>query len=138
MLMGDFNVVRKASERLVGYDCRAALSFNQRLRDIEMEELASKGPWFTWSNKRGGLGDNKSRLDRVLVNEEWLNTFKDAETVIFSPGISDHCSLVVTMLPGVTRHRPFKFYNFWMGHNLFKSTVSDSWNEPVFATPSNA
>lgn len=53
--LGDFNTVRVAPERLVGFDSTAALEFNECLSDIEHDDLPSKGFWFTWSNKRGGL-----------------------------------------------------------------------------------
>lgn len=65
---GDFNVVRQMSERLVGFDCNSALEFNYRLDCIEMDDMPFKGLLFMWSNKRGGMGHIKSKLDRVLIN----------------------------------------------------------------------
>ena len=67
--MGDFNVVLKSSERIGEFDHNSAAEFSQCLVDIEMEELPTRGCWFTWSNKQGGGGANMSRIDRVLVNE---------------------------------------------------------------------
>lgn len=73
--LGDFNVALRSSERMGDFDSSAAGEFNQCLIDINMEELATRGSWFTWSNKRGGGGANMSRIDRVLVNGDWLDMF---------------------------------------------------------------
>lgn len=61
--MGDFNTVRLSSERLLGFDSLAASEFNQCLSDICQDDLPIKGFWYTWTNKRGGAGDNKSKLE---------------------------------------------------------------------------
>ncbi|KAI8550743.1 hypothetical protein RHMOL_Rhmol06G0131900 [Rhododendron molle] len=63
-----------------------------------MEELITRGAWFTWTNRRGGAGANMSRLDRVIVNASWLDVFPESEALVHSPGISDHCSLLVSVL----------------------------------------
>ncbi|KAH7836824.1 hypothetical protein Vadar_006119 [Vaccinium darrowii] len=64
------------------------------LEAIEVDDLAAKGFWYTWLNKRGGEGDNKSKLDRVLVHTSWLDTFREAEAVFHFPGVSAHCAAV--------------------------------------------
>lgn len=62
-------MVRSPNERLEGFDGNASAEFNQCIEDINMQEMITKGFWYTWSNKRGGNGANKSRLDRVLIND---------------------------------------------------------------------
>lgn len=107
------------------------LEFRNCLFDINMEELVTKGAWFTWSNRRGGGGANMSKIDRVVVNASWLDTFPDSEALAHSPGISDHCSLLVTVCKDVNCKKPFKFFNFWMKHHKFKELVSSSWSIPI-------
>lgn len=77
--MGDFNSVRAASERLVGFDVAASSEFNQCLSDISHDDMPARGFWFTWTNKQGGAGDNKSRIDRVTSNNQWLVSFPNCE-----------------------------------------------------------
>lgn len=112
--MGDFNTVRSASERIVGFDSNVAADFNQCLADIMHDDLPAKGFWFTWTNKRGGLGDNKSRIDRVISNNQWLVSFPACEASFLAPGMSDHCPMVLTVLPCLHRKGSFKFFNFWL------------------------
>lgn len=66
--LGDYNVVRKMAERMEGFHNDAAVEFNDCLHDLKLEDMPTKGFWYTWTNKRGGLGDNKSKLDRAMVN----------------------------------------------------------------------
>ncbi|KAI8558971.1 hypothetical protein RHMOL_Rhmol04G0137800 [Rhododendron molle] len=72
--LGDFNVVRKTNERLEGFDT-ASTEFIDCLASLEMDDMLAKGFWYTWTNKRGGLGANMSKLDRAFVNLTWMNVF---------------------------------------------------------------
>lgn len=45
--LGDFNIVRAASERLDGYDGSASAEFNDCPSAIEHDDLPTKGLWFT-------------------------------------------------------------------------------------------
>lgn len=131
VLMGDFNVVRSPDERIVGFDEVAASDFNNCLDEICMHNMVTKGYWFMWTNKRGGLGDNKSRLDRVLVNDGWLDLFRDSEVVGHAPGVSDHCALVLTVVPNRYKACPFRLFNFWMADSRFGDLLGSSWGQDV-------
>lgn len=41
--MGDFNVFRKANEKLAGFDGRAAADLNICIEDVHVEDMPSKG-----------------------------------------------------------------------------------------------
>ncbi|XP_058185632.1 uncharacterized protein LOC131302856 [Rhododendron vialii] len=57
MMFGDFNSVRTHAERVDSdsFDVSSAVDFNECLEDIDMEDMASKGFWFTWTNRRVDL-----------------------------------------------------------------------------------
>jgi hypothetical protein len=107
---GDF--VRKLSERLEGFDHAASMDLNTCLEDVGMDDMPFKGLWFTWSNKRGGQGTVKSKLDRVNINGTWMDFFSESEAIFLAPGISDHCFILVNVLPDIQRRRPFPFFIF--------------------------
>ena len=70
---GDFNAIRRRSER-VGSRVRDDLSseingFNRFIDDNLLLDIPLVGKKFTWFNSNGLA---KSRLDRVLVSEEWM------------------------------------------------------------------
>lgn len=133
--LGDFNVVRRSDERLVGFDSSAACEFNDCLAHIGMDDMPYKGYWFTWSNRRAGLGEIRSKLDRVMINAGWLDSFPESEAIFESPGISDPSPMFVTVLPETHKKRPFKFFNFWMKHARFKEELGKSWCKPVTDHP---
>lgn len=128
VLMGDFNVVRRPDERLEGFNESAAADFNSCLEDKSMHEMVTKGYWFTWSNKRSGLGDSKSELDRVVVNDGCMDLFRESEVVGHAPEISDHCAVVLNVVQDRFKACPFKFFNFWMADKRFKDHLISSWD----------
>ncbi|XP_024010659.1 uncharacterized protein LOC112086114 [Eutrema salsugineum] len=59
------------------------------VRQCNLIDMGYHGPWFTWCNKRQeGLIHKK--LDRVLVNEEWLLNHPYSYSVFKAGGVSDH------------------------------------------------
>lgn len=69
----DFNAIRKEEERMgrgTVIDYRDIMSFNDFISNANLVELPLWGRSYTWYRKDGSC---KSKLDRFLVNEEWLN-----------------------------------------------------------------
>ncbi|XP_020693913.1 uncharacterized protein LOC110107837 [Dendrobium catenatum] len=78
-LIGDFNCCRFTSEKLGGspITLSALTDFNNMIFSNGLKDLNSVGLKYTWFNQRS---DNPIhiKLDRVLVNEGWLNAFADS------------------------------------------------------------
>ena len=127
-MLGDFNFVRKYKERLDEEisDSSAAEEFNSCLEDIDTEDMPSKGFWFTWTNKRGGVGDIKSRISRDMVNSAWKHCFPDSEAVFSAHGTSD---------AEVSRKKPVKIFNFWMNNTKFTRLLQGSWSQEIVGSP---
>ena len=89
----------------------------------------------TWSNrKREGFVAKK--LDRALINAQWLFFFPFSKVEFLPPGVSDHCPIIVQLSHQTySPPRPFKFFNFWARHSGFLQTVKASWELPVVGTP---
>jgi hypothetical protein len=82
----DFHSVRILEEKwgsdsLYSYE----IEFNDCLNSLEVMDLNFGGCFFTWSNKIEGSSFVARKLDRVLVNEEWLCKFGKT-CVDFPPG----------------------------------------------------
>lgn len=58
-----------------------------------------------------------------MVNSGWQAQFPDSEAVFQAPGMSDHCPIVVSILPQARRKSFFKFFSFWMSHEKFLSIL---------------
>lgn len=66
-----------------------------------------------------------------MVNPGWFDVFPNSEGVFLAPGVSDHCSLVVSITTDRRRKKPFKIFNFWMKNPNFKEVLVSSWSAPV-------
>ena len=127
--LGDFNVILDSHESVGGRQCsdQGILEFAQLVNDICIQDLRYTGLYFTWSNST-----IRKKLDRAMVNPEWLVKFPSSFTQFMPQGISDHSPMVVNILNSARRKgMPFKFYNCWTSIETFPHTVHSSWSTPM-------
>jgi hypothetical protein len=94
---GDFKVVRNEEElRSVrnGFMSADYVPFNCFIDDNMLVDLPLHGRNLTWFK-----GDVKSmsRLDQLLLSEEWCLLWPNCTQVALLHGLSDHCPLVLTI-----------------------------------------
>ncbi|KAK3204578.1 hypothetical protein Dsin_018624 [Dipteronia sinensis] len=105
--------------------------FNDCLQSSELVDLRFSGFLHTWCNKRSN-GCISKKLDRVLVNNDWLAKFQNSEVIFLPPSISDHCPSVVKLgLQGIKKNCPFKIFNFLTARSEFLPLVEKCWQEQV-------
>jgi hypothetical protein len=137
MLSGDFNVVEHLAEKwgsdsLNSYE----LEFGECLNDLEVIDLKFSGFFFTWNNKSEGAGFIARKLDRVLVNEEWLGRFGGTNVDFLSAGVSDHSPGLITVGSLVSfGPKPIKFCNFWLEHGDYMEWLSNCWMQEINGVP---
>ncbi|KAK3221965.1 hypothetical protein Dsin_008990 [Dipteronia sinensis] len=136
IVLDDFNVSWSGGESIGG--CSKILSameeFNDCLQSSELDDLHFSGFLHTWCNKRSN-GCISRKLDRVLVNNDWLVKFENSEVIFLPPSISDHCPSVVKLgLQGFKKNRPFKIFNFLTDIADFLPLVERCWQEQVHGT----
>ncbi|XP_062119222.1 uncharacterized protein LOC133832969 [Humulus lupulus] len=132
IVLGDFNAIFSYQDRNGGrpitakevYDAQNWLSLGQ------LDEFRCVGSSYTWSNKHE-IGDRiYSKLDRVFTNEKWLNLFPNTEGICKWDSILDHSYCVIkNHVIGNIGIKPFRFFDCWMFHSMFKVIVLDSWNK---------
>ncbi|XP_052287360.1 uncharacterized protein LOC127898893 [Citrus sinensis] len=131
LLGGDFNTILYNSEKKGGSPMGAGVCrlFQSWFHSHGMHDLPFHGPRFTWS--RGNLF---KRLDRVICNGDWAQTYA-ASTVLHLPKfISDHRPLLVKENINPPRNlnsRPFRFQAAWLTNDGFKDFVATSWDRNV-------
>ncbi|KAG5601445.1 hypothetical protein H5410_032815 [Solanum commersonii] len=81
--------------------------FQECINDYNLTELTTVGRKFTWTN-----GHVFSRIDRALVNADWVLHMPLAQVLTMDPLFSDHSPLSIN----VEKHkdakkRPFRLYN---------------------------
>ncbi|XP_028073502.1 uncharacterized protein LOC114275708 [Camellia sinensis] len=83
--------------------------FNSYILASELDDLSYSGCQFTWANKRDCREYIATKIDRVLVNESWLDKFSNSTAIFLPSTIFDHSSAVVTVSDVVTSYKkPFK------------------------------
>ncbi|XP_021971973.1 uncharacterized protein LOC110867144 [Helianthus annuus] len=111
VMMGDFNEVRDASERLNSEFVEAnADVFNQFILSAGVVEYNMGGGNYTYISDNG---KKLSKLDRFLVclgfREQWPN----ATVLALDRVASDHRPIILSTVQTDFGHIPFRFFNSW-------------------------
>jgi len=128
-LLGDFNVVRTTSEMLggdVSWD-NGMHDFNTCISSLGLEDLRAVGSHLTWTNCQL---DNPilRKLDRALVNSDWMLSMADSQVNFASRGLSDHCPIILqTGISFPKVKKPFKFFNYMLEVEGFQEVLDSVW-----------
>ncbi|KAH0695122.1 hypothetical protein KY290_021422 [Solanum tuberosum] len=135
---GDFNVILREEEKLGGlaFTQAEAVDFAQCLNNCAIAELKFSRSIFTWWNGRVEEECIFKRLDRVLVNHEFLDLYPTSEVHHLVRQGSDHAPLhVVYNTIEQPIIKPFRFLNFWTKHKGFKEVVQQHWKSDRHGSP---
>lgn len=127
LIMGDFNAVLRDDERS---NC---ITPNSRYYSQDLWECCAAnglvdapftGSVFTWTDRTVW-----SKLDRVMVNHEWLHLDYCCNASFLPITLdSDHSLCLANILKSITpKAKPFKFFNMWCGHSDFIPLVHSNW-----------
>ncbi|KAK4426373.1 hypothetical protein Salat_1405900 [Sesamum alatum] len=102
---------------------------NRRSMWEKLMELgqAMNMPWLILDNDSNPVW---CKLDRVLLNNEWLEASLQCNAH-FSPlgCLSDHLPGIITLFdPPAPKPKPFRFFNMWAEHPDFLAAVEAGWN----------
>lgn len=111
MALGDYNCILNIEDRSTSAKgkWKEAKPLQKLLLDVGLYDFKFVGEFFTWNNKRKGGERIYSKIDRVLVNAEWEDTFQEAQALFLPPNISDHSPAVVVLKEKRQKKIPFKF-----------------------------
>ncbi|XP_028555063.1 uncharacterized protein LOC110115909 [Dendrobium catenatum] len=113
-IIGDFNCCRYHNEKAGGIQLNNTKlgEFNKVIFNSGLHDLSSSGHFFTWHNQQPG-NPIHIKLDRVLINDAWLNVFPNSYYIVGDPNCSDHSPLILSNNLIVKKgHSPlFSFYN---------------------------
>ena len=132
-ILGDFNAVRKNSERK-GLNYRGSTAtrevqeFNDFIESAELLDVPLIGGKYTWYRDNGSA---KSRIDRILISSEWLEHWPDSKQYILGRQVSDHSALLLKSTSIDWGPKPFKSLNIWISDPSFKQVVRQSWTSYI-------
>lgn len=128
---GDLNQIihfSKHSSPTVDHLTSDMLELKDTLMELGIMDLRFQGCSHTWTNKCPVTPITK-KLDRVLVNETWFDSFPDSTATFLSFEFSDHTPCLInlsTPLP-TTGTKPFKFLNFLTTLPQFLDAIGEAW-----------
>ncbi|KAJ9707046.1 hypothetical protein PVL29_002163 [Vitis rotundifolia] len=123
---GDFNVIRRSSEKLGGSSLSPSMKdFDSFIRECELLDPPLRNASFTWSN----LQESPvcKRLDRFLYSNEWGQLFPQSLQEALPRRTSDHWPIVLDTNPFKWGPTPFRFENMWLQHPSFKENFKNWW-----------
>ncbi|XP_074270962.1 uncharacterized protein LOC141594874 [Silene latifolia] len=110
--------------------------FQQCVNECGVTDCSAIGSFFTWNNKHEPASRVFSRLDRLLVNDEWLKDNPLAYAHFYPEGVFDHTLCVVQVQNDLEKPRmAFKYYNMWSQALEFKECVHQVWIQTISGTP---
>ncbi|XP_020262988.1 uncharacterized protein LOC109838968 [Asparagus officinalis] len=131
---GDFNAILNGEEKMGGAQVSDAETedFQNFIVSSHLKHIKSTGCFFTWSNKQDAHTRIWCKLDRMLVNEDWILQYTSSQTEYLMPLCSDHSPGLITISDEqIEGKRPFKFFAMWAKHPDFLSTIRTVWEQQV-------
>lgn len=126
MVLGDFNMILRASEKNNSNLNRGMMNkFRRFVDDNELKELYMHGRRFTWSNEREE--PTLTKIDQVLVSVDWDLEHTESLLQALSTGVSDHAPLHLTTSAPFFQKKRFRFELFWTKFEGFEEAVREAW-----------
>ncbi|KAL0291803.1 UNVERIFIED_CONTAM: hypothetical protein Sradi_7012500 [Sesamum radiatum] len=135
-VLGDFNVVWDTSEirGRMSDSTTAMTEFRDCITAAALVHLPFTGCQFSWHNCSQGSRSQWKRLDRVLVNEEWLVRWPRTQYISALPSTSDHSPLILSGYDTDRAKGIFRFDNFLAKMPGFLESVQHIWNHRIYGT----
>ncbi|XP_019224270.1 PREDICTED: uncharacterized protein LOC109205957 [Nicotiana attenuata] len=124
--MGDYNAVLNDQDRQHGSVIQdmETKDFKEFMKDTGMNELQTVGREYTWTNNH-----TYSRIDKGLVNANWMLTIPSVKIQVLEPCVSDHSPLKLMIIQIQRKNnRPFRFFNCIEDHPQFIQHVEKVWS----------
>ncbi|GKD52859.1 metallophosphoesterase 1-like protein isoform X1, partial [Tanacetum coccineum] len=136
-LMGDFNVTLDVEEHSAGGSKinEDMHDFKDCINDIKVEDINSCGMFYTWikSPSMPAISILK-KLDRVMINTEFLDKYGDAYARFLPFLISDHSHVMLHIPNSLDKNKKsFRFSNFVANKPDFLEVVKKEWKLEVEA-----
>lgn len=132
LVMGDFNEILENHEMCGKRNRNSSqmLRFKEALWDCGVRNLKLSNSQFTFSNRRKGIEETKTRIDRAIANVKWHLKWPGSALLSCFANASDHKPILVSLeKPGSKRaagHVNFRFEPMWLREGTFKEALTEA------------
>ncbi|KAK3172172.1 hypothetical protein Dsin_032509 [Dipteronia sinensis] len=112
----------------------AMAEFNECINRCGLLDLRFEGRQLYWCNGHQGLARSWAKLDRVLIDNEFVAKYGDAKACLLNRNTSNHAPILLQFVTDMERYgpTPFRFQNMWTSHvGWFLDVVGNSWNKTM-------
>jgi len=133
---GDYNAIMCKSEKLGGAapNIRAMNDFTHFQHDNDLIDLGFEGSMYTWSNNNPN-NPIWERLDRIMVNHEFVKKFPETYIAHQTQLLSDHSPIIICSKEHTKMASSFKFLSMWTTHSDCESIIAETWAVEVISSP---
>ncbi|KAL0288694.1 UNVERIFIED_CONTAM: hypothetical protein Sradi_7092900 [Sesamum radiatum] len=137
IVLGDFNTVLDTREICGGTNTShtAIDDFAEFIMNSGLVTLPSRGAIFTWHNCSDGPRSLWKKLDRMLVNDSWLQQWPNTACFNATPRTSDHSPIVLHSAVTHKDGRCFLYDNHLAKALGFIELVRSVWDHQIVGTP---
>ncbi|XP_074293226.1 uncharacterized protein LOC141620191 [Silene latifolia] len=106
--------------------------FRQCVQYCELMHIQAQGSFYTWNNKQAPTSRVFSRIDRFLINHEWLTLYPDPYAYFLNEGLFDHnpCICYRRMERSI-RKIHFRYFNMWGQASEFPGIIKNEWERSI-------
>jgi len=108
-----------------GAEASNIIDFNEWIADLNFVETPNVGRSFTWFKPNGVA---KSKLDRILVSQEWLHKWPDSTSFTLDRNFSGHCPILLRAKIIDWGPKPFRVFDCWLKDKSFEQIVKECWS----------
>ena len=98
------------------------MEFNEWIADLEVDDVPWLGRKYTWYRPNETA---KSRLDRILVSDEWLIKCQGSTQFVLERNFSDHCPILLRSTSVDWGLKPFRVLDCWFDDKNFRKVVRE-------------
>lgn len=134
---GDFNIITMHNEKkgIHPLDVNATMDFNNFIMRAGLSDAGYCGHDYTWCNNRDGDDKVWERLDRFLVNGNYISNFALPKVTHLPRATSDHCPILFESKVNSKNKSRFHYNHMWISHPGFRNIVESSWQINLHSNP---
>ncbi|KAK7259866.1 hypothetical protein RIF29_25481 [Crotalaria pallida] len=112
----------------LGHQLKQGTKAGDRIK-CELHDMKFVGNFYTWDNKQYQTDRIWCKLDRNLVNADWISKWPHLETEFLTSNVSDHSPALIRRSDPITKTAGnFKFLNLCTQSAIFIEEVKKVWS----------
>ncbi|WOL01302.1 hypothetical protein Cni_G10018 [Canna indica] len=133
LVIGDFNCVHKQDDKKGGNIFKwgqSTRAYRDFCMKVGLTEVRYHGSKFTWCNNRSGGKRILARLDKALINWEWIGSYNKNQVKHLCRIALDHKPILLSAGNDRSSRYPkrrFIFEHYWFEYQEVEEIIKNSW-----------